>query len=59
MYDLKVLFDNLDQFKKEASESSANGKKGNASAARRARALSGEIGKAMKEFRKQSNAGNV
>lgn len=59
MYNLDELFAELDQFKKEASDSSANGKKGNASAARRARALSSDISKAMKEFRKQSNAGNV
>lgn len=59
MYNLDELFANLDQFKVEALASSGNGKKGNASAARGARSLSSEIGKAMKEFRKQSNAGNV
>lgn len=59
MYNLDELFAKLDQFKKEASDSSANGKKGNASAAKRARKVSAEISRAFLEFRKQSIAGNV
>lgn len=59
MYGLQELFAKLDQFKVEATDSSSNGKKGNKAAGGRARALSLKIDKAMKEFRKQSIAGNV
>jgi len=59
MYDLDALFAKLDQFKKEASDSSANGKKGNGAAALRARKLSTEIKDEFLEFRKQSVKGNV
>jgi len=60
MYNLDELFAKLDQFKKEASDSStADGKKGNKSAGTRARKLTLEIGKEFKEFRKESVSGNV
>ena len=59
MYELQELFTKLDQFKVEATDSSGNGKKGNKAAGTRARAISLQIDKAMKDFRKQSNAGNV
>jgi len=60
MYNLQELFDKLDQFKKEASDSSAaDGKKGNMAAAKRARALSTQITKDFLQFRKASVAKNV
>ncbi len=60
MYNLDELFAKLDQFKKEASDSSAaDGKKGNGAAAKRARALSTEIAKDFLQFRKASVAKNV
>ena len=60
MYNLQELFAKLDQFKKEASDSSAaDGKKGNMAAAKRARSLSSQIGKDLMQFRKDSVAKNV
>lgn len=59
MYNLQGLFDKLDQFKKEATDSSTNGKKGNKAAALRARSLSSRIKDEFLEFRKQSVRGNV
>jgi hypothetical protein len=58
-YDLQGLFEQFDQFKKESTDSSSDLGKGNKAAGGRARALSLKIDKALKEFRKQSVAGNV
>jgi len=60
MYNLDELFAKLDQFKKEAQDSStADGKKGNKTAGTRARKLTLESGKEFKEFRKESVSGHV
>ena len=60
MYNLTELFAKLDQFKKEASDSSTtDGKKGNKAAALRARLLSSEIARDFLQFRKASIKKNV
>lgn len=59
MYDLDVLFSAMELFTLEARDSSNNGQKGNKSAARRARRISNELTKELKNFRAASTKGNV